>query len=200
VRLWPFRTARARVARYHIIVGLGNPGPEYAESRHNVGFRVVDFLAERYGVEVRRRRHQSLVGTGAIEGVGAVLAKPQCFMNNSGFAVRRILAYHQATPETLLVICDDVNLPVGKTRLRPRGSHGGHKGLRSINECLGTEEYARLRIGVDRPSGGGDLVEYVLSPFRKSEEPAVEGAVARAAAAVRCVLVEGLEAAMNEFN
>ncbi|MFQ6098134.1 MAG: aminoacyl-tRNA hydrolase [Armatimonadota bacterium] len=197
MRLWPFRRDRTR---YCIVVGLGNPGDEYARTRHNVGFRVVDLLADRYDIAVRRRRHQSIIGTGAIDETPVLLAKPQCFVNNSGFAVRRILDYHHAAPRDLLVICDDVNLPVGRIRIRPRGSHGGHKGLRSIEECLDTRDYPRLRIGVGRPGEGGDLVEHVLSPFKRAEEPLVDEAVSRAVSAVRVTLTHGLESAMNEFN
>ncbi len=182
------------------IVGLGNPGSEYASTRHNVGFMVINLLAQRHRIALKTRRHEAIFGRGDIGGMPTLLAQPQTFMNNSGSAVRRLLSYYKLEPDHLLVVADDINLDIGVIRIRRSGSHGGQKGLRSIAQSIGTDEYARLRLGVGRLDSGRDATSYVLSPFRASERDRAEEAVWRAADAVQCALSEGLDAAMSRFN
>ncbi len=182
------------------IVGLGNPGREYARTRHNAGAAAVELLAQRHRIDLSKRRHQALYGRGAIAGVEALLAQPQTFMNNSGQAVRRLLSFYGLGPEHLLVVVDDINLPLGTTRLRRRGRDGGQKGLRSVAQHLGTTEYARLRIGIGPLPAGRDATAFVLSPFRPSERERAEEGIERAVKAVERALTDGLEAAMDQYN
>jgi PTH1 family peptidyl-tRNA hydrolase len=182
-----------------IIVGLGNPGSQYVGTRHNVGFEVIDALARTFATSAFRHWCDSLVADCRLEGQTVVLVKPQTFMNLSGRAVRALLDFYKLSPQQLLVVCDDIHLPIGKLRLRARGSHGGHNGLRDIQQHLGSEEYPRLRIGVGTPRPG-EAVSYVLGRFAASERPLIEQAIERAAEAVACWIGQGLETAMNRFN
>lgn len=184
----------------HCIIGLGNPGPDYAETRHNVGFHVIDILAERHGIRLRRRRLRSEVGQGEIAGRKVLLVKPQTFMNNSGEAAVKVCAYFDLQPQDLLIIYDDLDLPLGILRLRRAGRAGSHKGMRSVVEHLDTEEIPRLRLGIGPLPPEADAVEFVLSPFPVVEVAVVEQMLARAAEAVEYFLRAGLEAAMNKFN
>ncbi|WP_027719206.1 aminoacyl-tRNA hydrolase [Desulfovirgula thermocuniculi] len=184
----------------HLVVGLGNPGAEYARTRHNVGFMVVDRLAADLGIEVGRVWLRSLVGLGYLDGKRIILAKPLTYMNRSGEAVGLLLRWYGLTPQELLVVSDDLDLPVGQLRLRRSGSSGGHRGLQSVIERLGGGDFARLRVGIGRPPEGVAVVDWVLSEFAPEELPAVERAVAEASQAVRLALTEGMEAAMNRFN
>lgn len=182
-----------------IILGLGNPGEEYERTRHNLGFRVIDRLGERWG-ELRLRhsaRHSVFVCT-TRENHEVVLAKPTTFMNRSGLAAAELLERFEARPDQLLVIYDDAALPPGTIRIRTRGSGGGHNGVVSVIERLGTEEFPRIRLGIGPPRGDG--VEHVLSPFSHQEESRAEDSVATAAEAVSLVLAEGINAAMNRYN
>lgn len=179
-------------------MGLGNPGPEYELTRHNVGFRVVDSLAEAGSIRVLKHRLKSLVGEGVIEGREVVLAKPQTFMNNSGRAAVALLEAYGSRPEDMLVVCDDFHLELGKLRVRREGSSGGQKGLASIIEAVGTDEFPRLRVGVGPLKG--DSVTFVLSPFRRNEIAPVEEAVATAARACAVWVRDGVEACMNAYN
>jgi peptidyl-tRNA hydrolase, PTH1 family len=182
-----------------LIVGLGNPGKEYQETRHNVGFRVIDLLAERHGIELRKHRHQSVYGEGRIAETAVLLAKPLTYMNLSGAAVAALARYHGITPGDVLVVCDDVNLPLGRLRLRTKGSAGGHNGLKSIIGSLGTDEFPRLRIGVGAPAGQ-PMVEHVLGRFNRREAEIIATVLPAAADAVELSLREGIEAAMNRYN
>jgi PTH1 family peptidyl-tRNA hydrolase len=184
-----------------MVVGLGNPGREYAHHRHNIGFQVVNALAGAHGlVFARRKGTKAHVAEGRVGTRRALLARPQTFMNLSGQAVGRLSRAHHIPPERILVVYDDLDLPLGRLRLRPEGSSGGHKGMRSIIESLGTQAFPRLRVGIDRPLGGGDPVDYVLHPFAKEEQALVAETVARAVAADECWLWEGIAAAMDRFN
>jgi len=176
----------------HCIIGLGNPGPDYAKTRHNVGFRVIDMLAERHSIRLRRRRLRSEVGQGEIADQDVLLVKPQTFMNNSGQAAVKVCKHFGLKPQDLLIVYDDLDLSLGALRLRRGGSAGTHKGMRSVVEHLDTEEIPRLRLG--------DAVEFVLAPFQAGEVAVVEEMLARAAEAVEYSLAEGLEMAMNKFN
>ncbi len=182
--------------------GLGNPGPEYEGTRHNVGFEVVDRLAREAGISVKRVDSRALTGRGRIEGETVMLAKPITYMNASGEAVTALLTKLKLGPDALLVISDDIDLPLGVLRLRPRGASGGQKGLKSIEACLGTREFARLRIGIrgERYSRERELGDYVLDRFSKSERATIDDALDRAADAVRTLLASGIAAAMNRFN
>lgn len=182
------------------IIGLGNPGAEYEDTRHNIGFDVVAALARAHGVCLRRPRAAALAGIGSIDGVPVVLAMPLTMMNASGAAVLRLCHLYALRPEDLIVVVDDINLELGKLRLRRGGSEGGHRGLRSITEALGTQDYPRLRIGVGAPPNGMDARTWVLSPFARAERETAEEAVARACKCVEMAVTEGLESAMNAFN
>ena len=179
------------------IVGLGNPGAEYKQTRHNVGFEVVDELAERWGV--RLRSWQSIASLAVVSGRDVILVEPKTFMNLSGQAVRSVADYYHVDPHDLLVIVDEVQLPLGRLRLRRSGSAGGHNGLKSVIEHVGSD-FARLRIGVDRGDRRWDLADRVLSQFPAAEREVVEAAIARAADAAETFVTEGLEPAMNRFN
>ncbi len=185
--------------RTHLIVGLGNPGPEYSGSRHNVGFQCVRWLAKKHSLSFEGTRAHARIAQGAILGKPVVLARPQTFMNLSGQAVHGLQQWLRLTPADLLVIHDDLDLPLGRLRLRPGGSAGGHRGIRSIIDSVGTQEFARLRVGIGRPEGN-DAVDYVLGDFNAVERQIMAEAYARAADAVECILADGLEAAMNRFN
>ncbi len=182
------------------IIGLGNPGSDYDDTKHNVGFEVVERLARAHGVRLRRARAAALAGTGDIDGEPVVLCMPMTMMNASGVAVARLMHLHELEPDRLIAIVDDINLPVGRLRVRRGGSDGGHKGLRSISERIGTRDYPRLRLGVGAPPSGMDARDWVLTPFPKDQRDTAAEAIAMAAKAVECVILEGIEKAMNEYN
>ena len=179
------------------IVGLGNPGREYAGTRHNIGFDVVDEVARRWNVQLRPWK--SVADVVVVSTRGAVLVEPQTFMNLSGDAVSRLSAFHKLTPEDVLVVVDEVQLPVGRLRARRSGSAGGHNGLKSVIQHLGTE-FPRLRIGIGRGDPKLDLADHVLSRFARDERDSVADAVNRAADAVELFVEDGLDAVMSRFN
>ena len=182
-------------------MGLGNPGPEYVRTPHSVGFAGVEDVASRAGGRGRERgRFGAQVAEATVGGQAGKLVKPLTFMNASGRAVAAVLHYWQIPPADLFVIVDDADLPQGTLRLRRQGGTGGHKGLGSIVEQLGSDAFARLRIGIGRGTGTGDLVAHVLGAFSPEEWEAMRGAIGRAADAVAVTLAEGLDAAMNRFN
>lgn len=183
-----------------VIVGLGNPGRRYSKTRHNLGFMVLDKLASIYNIELNKRGFDSIWGEGYIEGEKVILIKPQTFMNLSGKAVEGILKGKKAESSDLLIFCDDMDLEPGKIRIRIRGGSGGHKGLRSIIDNIGTDNFPRIRIGIGRPEDDRDAEDYVLSPFRKPEVPVVEEAILRAAEAAVMIIKDGITAAMNKYN
>ena len=178
-----------------IVLGLGNPGRLYQKTRHNVGFMVVSRLARRMGLKFDKKFCSSRVA----EGEGVVLAKPYTYVNLSGKAAKALLQRFSLAPQDMLVICDDVALPLGRIRIRRKGSDGGHNGLRSIIKELGTEEFPRLRVGIGR-EGIKDLVEYVLGEFERDEMEILEKVLEVAVDAVECILKEGIEEAMNKYN
>lgn len=180
------------------IIGLGNPERKYEKTRHNIGFQVVDLLAEREGASFRNKK-EALVAEIRWNQEKVLLVKPQTYMNRSGIAVRAFVEYHQLKDEDLLIIYDDVDLDLGKIRIRPCGSAGTHNGMRSIVEELDSENMPRLRIGVGKPEFG-DLAAYVLSRFGKDEEPLVSEAVQRAGTAAETFVLMGVQEAMNRFN
>ena len=189
-----------------LVVGLGNPGPAYSHNRHNVGYWSVNRLARLHGIPLKARR-LATIGQGSIAGVPVVLAKPRTFVNRSGHAVAALLRNFQIKPERMLVVCDDLDLPAGRLRLRPGGGHGGQKGLRSIIGTIGRSGFPRLRIGIGRPVVDGEpswapevVADYVLSNPTPQETEALQAATAEAAEAAETILREGLEAAMNRHN
>jgi PTH1 family peptidyl-tRNA hydrolase len=183
-----------------LIVGLGNPGRRYRRTRHNVGWEVVARLARKTGIVLGEEDEFSEVGRGVIGGQRVILARPQTYVNVSGEAVRALRRRHRLRPADILVIVDDLDLPLGRLRLRPGGSAGGHNGLRSIIEALGTTDVPRLRVGIGRPPAGVDPADHVLSRFTPEEEPVIEDALERAADAAATFVAEGIERAMNRFN
>jgi peptidyl-tRNA hydrolase, PTH1 family len=186
--------------RMRLIVGLGNPGIEYAWTPHNLGFLVVDKLAEQASIRVTRPEAKSYAGRGKISGHEVVLAKPQTMMNLSGLAVRELLGRADCQPSDVIVICDDIALPWGMLRVRERGSAGGHNGLKSVIGALGTMEFARVRLGVQPAGLKGDRREYLLRQIRRDEEDLVAEEVEQGAEAVRMIVAEGTARAMNHFN
>lgn len=182
-----------------LIVGLGNPGPRYARNRHNVGFQCVERLAQRHGLALSKAMFKAYIASGQIGGTKVVLARPLTFMNLSGQAVRPLLRWYHVKLTDLLVIYDDLDLSLGKIRLRPHGGSGGHKGMQSIIEALGTQAFARLRIGIGRPAYG-EPQDYVLSDFTPEEAILMQDAYDRAVAAVESFIAAGIESAMNKFN
>ncbi len=182
-----------------IIAGLGNPGLEYAGTRHNVGFDVVDELGRRHGLRISHRAHRALTGQGFVGHRKVMLVKPMTYMNLSGEAVSSVARYHAVPPERIWVVVDDVALPVGALRMRLKGSSGGHHGLESIESCLGSRDYPRIRIGIGG-SGHRDLVGHVLSKFTASEREIMGDVIRTAADAIEMALDAGFEAAMNRFN
>ncbi len=195
----PFRRREPDIEPGWIVLGLGNPGAEYAHTRHNIGFDVVDILASRHRIRLSLRRDRAHYGLGLIEGVPVVLAKPMTYMNRSGEAARALLQRYPLDPSRLLVIVDDVALPTGRIRIRPSGSDGGHNGLESIIQSLGTQAFPRVRVGIGTPPPG-QMVEYVLSRFSSQEQPIIDEALQRAADAIEAILREGVQNAMNRFN
>ena len=183
-----------------VIAGLGNPGQECEGSRHNVGFLVVAGLADGCGIRLSAGRGDFMSGVGQIAGARVRLVTPLTYMNRSGLAVAQVMEETGAAPDELLVICDDVNLPLGQLRLRRSGSAGGHNGLSSIIERLDTEGFARLRLGVGRPPDGEEMVDFVLDLFGDTESADVNEMIGRAVAAVELLVTDGIEAAMTVFN
>lgn len=181
------------------VFGLGNPGRKYKGTRHNVGFEVIDLLAEELNTKVSHRRFRALVGDAKTEAGTLLLVKPQTYMNESGLSVSAAAAWNKLGPEQILVVCDDLDLEPGTLRIRRKGSSGGHKGLKSIADALGTTDFPRLRIGIGRPTHENAL-DYVLDRFTGSQRKAMTEAVGVAANAVACWCTEGIEPCMNKFN
>lgn len=182
-----------------IIAGLGNPGRKYEHTRHNIGFITVDYLADKHGIKINKIKHKALVGEGIISGQKVLLAKPQTFMNLSGQSLRELVSYYKPELSNLIVVYDDIDLPMGGMRIRRSGSSGTHNGMRSIIYDLQRDDFPRLRIGI-----GGErkmrLADYVTGGFGKEEKKLMENSVARAASALECILAAGIDKAMNEYN
>lgn len=183
-----------------LLVGLGNPGPQYRDTRHNAGFMVADALAARWGVDQWREQHRALTASVRVGAEAVLLAKPMTFMNLSGEAVSGLARFYRVEPADVLVIVDEVALPLGRLRARPEGSAGGHNGLKSVIQHLGTTAFARLRVGVGRGDARRDLADHVLGRFEPSERAEVEAAVLRAAEAAETFVSDGIGRVMNAFN
>lgn len=184
-----------------LIVGLGNPGKEYQNTRHNIGFDVIDKLAEAEGIDVLEKKHKAVIGKGCVAGKKCVLAKPVTYMNLSGESVRALVDYYKADESSeLIVISDDICLDVGQIRVRKKGSAGGHNGLKNIIAHLGHDGFMRVKMGVGEKPKGWDLVDYVLGHFSGAERELMDDACERAAEAVRMMVAGETDAAMNRFN
>ncbi len=184
----------------YVVVGLGNPGLKYSKTRHNVGFETIDVLAKRCGVKVKKKEHKALTGEAVINGEKTLLVKPMTYMNNSGEAVKAILDYYKVDIEDLIVISDDLSLDVGVLRLRAKGSAGGHNGLKSIISHLGTEEFARLKIGIGKVPEGWDTISFVLGRFDKEDKGLVKKSCEVGALAIENAISEGIEKTMSKYN
>lgn len=184
-----------------IIAGLGNPKREYDNTRHNIGFELIDALAQKHNISVRNVDHKALTGKGMIGGHKVILVKPLTFMNLSGESIRPLVDYYKVDPASeLIVVSDDISLPPGQIRVRKKGSAGGHNGLKNIIALLGTEEFCRIRIGVGEKPGGYDLADYVLGHFSKEEQPLMREGVEKAVSAAELMLDGEVDRAMNEYN
>jgi PTH1 family peptidyl-tRNA hydrolase len=185
----------------YIIAGLGNPDKKYEKTRHNVGFDVIDAMAEKYHIEVKEKKHKALCGSGWIGGQKVLLLKPQTYMNLSGESIQEALSFYKLDPESeLLVIYDDISLAPGRIRVRAKGSAGGHNGIKNIIAMTGTQSFARIKVGVGEKPEGWDLVDYVLGRFSTEDRKLVEEAFSDAILAAERILEDDLAGAMNEFN
>lgn len=183
----------------YAIIGLGNPDKKYEKTRHNVGFDVIDELAEQMGIEVKTKRHKALCGIGTIGSEKVVLVKPQTYMNLSGESVRAVMDFYKLDAKSdIIVVSDDISLPVGKIRIRTKGSAGGHNGLKSIISHVGTDEFTRIKVGVG--ANEGDLVKHVLGKFSKQDRVFVDDAIRDAASAVEVIVMYDAQTAMNKYN
>jgi PTH1 family peptidyl-tRNA hydrolase len=183
-----------------LVAGLGNPGDEYADTPHNLGFKVADVLAARNNIRVTRPECMALAGPGQIAGKPVLLAKPQTYMNLSGTSLKPLMAKHEILPENLILVYDDLDLPFGKIRIRPKGSPGSHNGVKSVTASLGTQEFPRVRIGIHPGHPLNSGIDYVLSRFTRQQKKELDSSIDRAADAVSLIIAEGVEKAMAEFN
>ena len=192
------RAARGNEGMY-VIAGLGNPGRSYEKTRHNMGFQVIDRIAEKHGISVKRLKHQALIGDGRIAGQKVLLVKPQTYMNNSGQSLGQIIRYYDVEPDHLIVIYDDMDLPTGSIRIRKKGGPGSHNGMKSVVAHVQTQEFPRIRVGIGA-SGGEDWKDFVLDEISKKDQQLLSGSLDRAAEAACAILSEGIDIAMNQWN
>ena len=190
-----------------LIIGLGNPGKTYAHNRHNIGFLCINYLSRLHSIKVKRNQCKSQIGSGKINDAEVLLAKPRTFVNLNGEAVNKLMRKYKIPVDELIVICDDLDLPLGKLRIRQGGGSGGHKGIKSIISALESQDFCRIRIGIGRPAQDNTatynddiIVNYVLSDFTPEERQIIKPVIARTADAIECILTDGLTTAMNKFN
>jgi PTH1 family peptidyl-tRNA hydrolase len=183
-----------------LVVGLGNPGDTYAATRHNIGFMVLEAVADRFGIALNRRKFNAILGRGVIDGSAVVLAEPQAFMNRSGPPVQQLAHYYRILCEDMLVIHDDIDLTFGRLKIKEKGGHGGHNGVRSLIDALGGGDFVRLRIGVGRSENGNGVVDHVLGRFNAQEKSVLPDLILRARDAVVTILCKGTREGMNRFN
>ena len=186
--------------RVKFIIGLGNPGFEYKSTKHNIGFAVLQYLAKENGIKIKEKRYSALIGKGRISGEDVALVLPQTYMNRSGDTVGDIVRKEIESLAELIVVCDDINMKLGRVRIKHKGSAGGHKGLESIISVLGRDDFARLRIGIATQIHKGDITRYVLSPFKRNQHKNVSHVVSLAQEALTCWVSRGIDDAMNRFN
>lgn len=184
----------------YLIAGLGNPSRTYEGTRHNIGFTMIDAIGNKFGIDVTTKKHKALVGRGMIDGMRVILAKPQTYMNLSGESIREITDFYKIEPENIIIIYDDISLDVGQLRIRKKGSAGGHNGVKNISAHLGTQEFPRIKVGIGNKPEGWDLADYVLSKYTKAEQEALEEASEGVIGAVKLMLMDDIEAAMNKYN
>ena len=184
----------------YIVAGLGNPGTQYAGTRHNAGFSCIDELADKYNISVDTAKHKGLIGKGVIEGEKVLLVKPMTYMNNSGECIREVMDYYKADIDDLIVIFDDISLEPGRLRLRPKGSAGGHNGIKSIIAHLGSDKFKRIKYGVGDKPKGWDLADHVLGHFDTADRAEVEKAIGHAVEAAEMMITGETDAAMNRYN
>lgn len=184
----------------YIIVGLGNPGAEYEKTRHNVGFRAIDEIAKNLNIDISKTKFDAIIGEGRLGSEKVILMKPQTYMNLSGTSVRQAMDFYKLDVENLIVIYDDIDIELGKIRVKKNGSAGTHNGMRNIVQMISSENFPRVRIGTDKPKNGMDLASFVLMPFTKDESSIVESAIEKASKAVEKIICGGVASAMNEFN
>lgn len=185
----------------YIVAGLGNPGKKYENTRHNIGFMVIDEAARKYDIRFTEKKHKAVIGKGLIGGEKVILVKPQTFMNLSGESIREIIDYYRVEEKTeLIIVSDDISLDVGAVRIRKKGSAGGHNGLKNIILHLGHDEFQRIRIGVGNKPAEYDLVDYVLGHFDKEEQELLAESISEAAEAIEVMIKDGPDIAMNQFN
>ncbi len=184
----------------YIIIGLGNPTREYQATRHNIGFDVITRISDDYNIPLDLKKHKAICGRGYIEGEKAVIAQPQTYMNLSGESVRELADFYKVSPQEIIIIYDDISLEVGQLRLREKGSAGGHNGIKSIISHLGTQEFPRIKVGVGDKPTGWDLADYVLSRFKDDEQPIIRDAIKKSSEAVKSIIKDGMETAMNIYN
>ncbi|HHW48224.1 MAG TPA: aminoacyl-tRNA hydrolase [Clostridiaceae bacterium] len=185
---------------FFLIAGLGNPGKKYDNTRHNVGFDTIDMLSYKFGIKVNKLKFKALTGEGSIEGKRVLLLKPQTFMNLSGESVREAVEWYKPSLNNLIIIYDDIDIPLGKIRVRAKGSAGSHNGMKSVIYQIQSDEFPRVRIGIDKPPENWDLADYVLSKFNEQEREVIDNSIKRAAEAVVTIIKSGTEAAMNLYN
>ena len=191
---------RGRRMKVKIIAGLGNPGREYAQTKHNAGFMLVDALAEQLGATDWRERSEALVAEARIGAEKVLLVKPQTYMNESGRAVGPLMQFYKLPPEDLIVCHDDMDIPCGTIRIRKKGSAGGHNGIKSILAHVGDEHFTRVRVGIGRPAPGWTVVNHVLAPFAAEDAPKIQEAIKYLLPAIACIVQDGTDMAMNKFN
>ena len=184
----------------YLIVGLGNPGRQYVDTRHNIGFMVVDALASAYGLKFDGNKSKAFFAEGTVASKRVIIAKPQTYMNESGFSVRGLMDFYKIPLTHLMVVSDDLDIPLGTLRIRPKGGAGGQKGLRNIIAQTGSEDFARMRVGIGRPPGRMDAAAYVLQPFAKQDAVLLQETISRAIKAVELWLESGIDVAMNRQN
>ena len=183
-----------------LIVGLGNPGPEYDRTRHNMGFKVIDKLSAKYSIEVNHSKFKGMYGTGLINGEKIILFKPYTYMNLSGEAVEQIAAFYKVDLEDLIVIYDDIDIAPGLIRIRKAGSAGSHNGMKSVTQMMGSTAFPRVRVGTGKPDNTDHLIEYVIGAIDEDEKPLLEEGIQKAADAVSMIIEENIDLAMNRFN
>jgi len=184
----------------YLIAGLGNPSKTYEGTRHNVGFSMIDVIGSKFDIDVTTKKHKALVGRGVIDGMRVILAKPQTYMNLSGESIHEIADFYKIEPENIIIIYDDISLDVGQLRIRKKGSAGGHNGVKNIIAHLGTQEFPRIKVGIGNKPEGWDLADYVLSRYSKAEQEALEEAAEGVVGALKLMLADDIDGAMNRYN
>ena len=184
----------------YLIVGLGNPESEYAKTRHNMGFDVINKIAEKYKIDVNSKKYDGLFWMGEIEGEKVILLKPQTYMNESGKSVVKFQTFYKIPDENCILIYDDIDIDKATIRVRKKGSPGSHNGMKSVTECLGNENFPRIRVGIGKPENKGDLINYVIGKISKEEQDLLEEGVEKAREAVIEIIKNGIDSSMNRFN